>query len=224
MWLCSPERHGSDQTFRARFLGGGAIFPLIDIQNNNTVALTDAGANVTGNVYYEPYGKTTESGATGLLEFTGRPQAVADLYYLRARYLDVRNGRFISEDPSGLAGGDPDLYRYAGANPIGAMDPQGLRVFSVGVSVNVQLGPVNLNGNVGLAVDTHGGVAITRTVGAGAGIGAEANASLSVSPFHRRHGEGSWRAIHQFQRGRWRRGHRQRRWKRVHQRAGTSNA
>ena len=168
-----------DQTF-ALVSGGGAVFPLIDIQNN-TVALTDAGANVTGNVYYEPYGKTTESGATGLVEFTGRPQAVADLYYLRARYLDVRNGRFISEDPSGLAGGDPDLYRYAGANPIGAMDPQGLRVFSVGVSVNVQLGPVNLNGNVGLAVDTHGGVAITRTVGAGAGIGAEANASLSVS-------------------------------------------
>ena len=86
-----------DQTF-AMVSGGNPVFPLVD-NLSSTVALTNGSGNVTGNVYYEPYGKTTESGATDLLEFTSRQQVAQDLYYVRARYLDVRNGRFMSQDP-----------------------------------------------------------------------------------------------------------------------------
>jgi hypothetical protein len=41
---------------------------------------------------------------------------------------DPTAGRFVSRDPKGLEGGDVNLYRYVGNNPIGASDPSGLDV------------------------------------------------------------------------------------------------
>ena len=36
-------------------------------------------------------------------------------------------GTFLSEDPIGFAGGDPNLYRYVNNNPVNFIDPEGLR-------------------------------------------------------------------------------------------------
>ena len=47
-------------------------------------------------------------------------------YYMRARYYDPKVGRFISEDPSGFAGGDVNLCNYVGGNPVNFTDPFGL--------------------------------------------------------------------------------------------------
>ena len=58
--------------------------------------------------------------------FTGREyDARAGLQYNRARWYDPRTGRFLSEDPIGFAGGDVNLYRYAGNSPTNATDPSG---------------------------------------------------------------------------------------------------
>lgn len=48
------------------------------------------------------------------------------LYYYRARYYDPQIGRFISKDPIGFAGGDVNLFRYVGNNPVNKIDPKGL--------------------------------------------------------------------------------------------------
>jgi RHS repeat-associated protein len=48
------------------------------------------------------------------------------LYYMNARYYDPTLGRFLSEDPLGLGGGDLTLYSYAGNNPVVFVDPSGL--------------------------------------------------------------------------------------------------
>jgi len=48
------------------------------------------------------------------------------LYYMRARYYDPEVGRFISEDPLGVEGGDVNLYVYVGNNPLLLIDPWGL--------------------------------------------------------------------------------------------------
>jgi len=49
------------------------------------------------------------------------------LYFFRARYYDPTSGRFISQDPTGFAGGDQNLYRFEGNNPVNDRDPGGTR-------------------------------------------------------------------------------------------------
>ena len=44
----------------------------------------------------------------------------------RKRMYDPQNGRFLTEDPKGFAGGDPNLYRYVHDNPLKFTDPFGL--------------------------------------------------------------------------------------------------
>jgi len=47
------------------------------------------------------------------------------LYYMRARWYEARTGRFLSEDPIGLAGGI-NPYVFAGNDPVSGWDPTGL--------------------------------------------------------------------------------------------------
>jgi RHS repeat-associated protein len=49
------------------------------------------------------------------------------LHYNYFRYYDPSTGRYITKDPIGFAGGDVNLYRYVGNNPISIRDPGGLR-------------------------------------------------------------------------------------------------
>jgi hypothetical protein len=48
-----------------------------------------------------------------------------ELYYMRNRWYEPRTGRFLSEDPIGLAGGI-NPYGFAGADPVNKADPTGL--------------------------------------------------------------------------------------------------
>jgi RHS repeat-associated protein len=49
----------------------------------------------------------------------------AGLYYMRARWYEPRSGRFLSEDPAGLARG-LNPYIFAGADGINGADPTGM--------------------------------------------------------------------------------------------------
>ncbi len=53
------------------------------------------------------------------------------LYHLGARYYDPQLGRFLSEDPIGIAGG-LNLYAYADNDPVNFSDPSGLKVCQPG--------------------------------------------------------------------------------------------
>ncbi len=52
------------------------------------------------------------------------PSDVVGLYYMRGRWYDPQAGRFIQEDPLGLAGG-VNVYLFAGDDPINGRDPSG---------------------------------------------------------------------------------------------------
>jgi RHS repeat-associated protein len=49
--------------------------------------------------------------STNNVKCTGREQDSADLYYYQSRYYKLSMGRFISEDPIGLGGGN-NVYTY----------------------------------------------------------------------------------------------------------------
>ncbi|WP_429002581.1 RHS repeat-associated core domain-containing protein [Xanthomonas fragariae] len=77
---------------------------------------------------YDPYGTTTQSSTTytNPYQYTGRERDLSGLYYCRARYYRPQWGRFISEDPIGLAAG-LNSYAYVQGNPISLVDPLGLQ-------------------------------------------------------------------------------------------------
>ncbi|MGS0575241.1 RHS repeat-associated core domain-containing protein [Xanthomonas oryzae pv. oryzicola] len=115
---------GIDQRY-ARDDTSGRTYFLID-QLGSTRLLTDAAGTAVQRYDYDPYGATTQSvaGYTNPYQYTGRERDISGLYHYRARYYRPQLGRFISEDPIGLAGGN-NSYAYVGGNPISYVDPNG---------------------------------------------------------------------------------------------------
>ena len=77
--------------------------------------------------YGETGGSEVDSGTVAnALRFKARERdAATGLVDLRARWYDPMSGRFLSEDPLGLAGGwNP--YAFAGNDPVNYSDPSGL--------------------------------------------------------------------------------------------------
>ena len=67
------------------------------------------------------------SGVGVAFGYTGRPiDEKTGLSDYRARWYDANTGRFINEDPSGFKGGDTNLFRYVGNDPLDRVDPSGL--------------------------------------------------------------------------------------------------
>jgi RHS repeat-associated protein len=94
----------------------------------STLALTDSSSAIQTQYTYGPFGSTSSSGSssTNAQQFTGRENDGTGLYYYRARYYSPTTGRILSEDPSGFAGSGPNLYEYAGDDPVNFNDPFGL--------------------------------------------------------------------------------------------------
>ncbi|MDB4884649.1 MAG: repeat protein [Gemmatimonadetes bacterium] len=118
---------GVDHPHSLRQANGTVLYYIADA-SSNVRALVN-GSNQTVNAYeYSPAGRllsATEPVAQPF-HFAGRElDPETQLYYNRARYYDPSVGRFISEDPIGLAGG-VNPYVYTGNNPVDFTDPSGL--------------------------------------------------------------------------------------------------
>jgi RHS repeat-associated protein len=97
----------------------------------------DALGNVTGtaengvvsqSVSYDAWGTPTIGGnADSRLLWKGLiwEGGVTSLYYVRNRWYDPEQGRFMSEDPAGHAGG-LNLYAFGDDEPVNSADPSGL--------------------------------------------------------------------------------------------------
>ena len=96
--------------------------------------LSSEGGEASGRYDYDSYGGLLEASEPGSLGGRGQPfgytgrerDRATGLYHYRARAYDPETGTFLQEDPIGLAGGDMNLSRYVGSNPIGYSDPSGL--------------------------------------------------------------------------------------------------
>ena len=119
--------------------GSGAINPNTEVfyytkDNLGSVRdLTNGAGELVQRYRYTAYGETTIEKDDGH-EFIESPYAFTSreldqetgFYFYRSRYYDPSTGRFISEDPVGFGGGDPNLYRYVFNNPLRYTDPNGL--------------------------------------------------------------------------------------------------
>lgn len=96
----------------------------------SVVSLASSSGTVATSYKYDAYGNTTATGTASQssLQYAGRENDGAGLYYNRGRYYSPQFGRFISNDPIGLAGGI-NTYAYVGGNPISFTDPMGRAQF-----------------------------------------------------------------------------------------------
>ena len=110
---------------------------------NSTLALAGESGAPTTEYTYSPFGATTATGTTSTnpYQYTGRENDNNGLQYNRARYYTPSIGRFVSQDPLGMAGSGINLYQYVDGNPINLFDPRGLSFNSRGG--NGGIGPCN---------------------------------------------------------------------------------
>jgi RHS repeat-associated protein len=160
-----------------------SVFTLLD----NQFTVRDAAAptrRVTGE--FNAFGQPLSSLPTRL-GLTGREYNKANnLYDLRARWYDSSIGRFISADPLGLDGGDPNYYRYAFNAPQQFTDSFGLSALpEYGVALGVQLAILGgaASFNLYVVCSTARGREVTllgslTAVGAGAALGYSVGAGL----------------------------------------------
>jgi len=116
---------GVDEYYR-RTDAAGSRDMLTDALGS-VLALADEAGQVKTTYQYEPYGATTVQGeaSANSFQYTGRENDGTGLYYYRARYYHPGLGRFVAEDPIGLAGGI-NAYAYVANDPISYIDPFGL--------------------------------------------------------------------------------------------------
>jgi len=94
----------------------------------NVTGLLDSVGTVVQQYDYTPYGEALAGSGSVVnpYQYKGREwDAEARLYFMRARYYDPKLGRFVSEDPIGLAGGI-NPTSFVGSEPVNRSDPSGM--------------------------------------------------------------------------------------------------
>ena len=116
--------------------GGAATYYDFDA-NGNTADLTDSSGALLNRYSYLPFGeKLSATGATSnSFTYVGQ-YGVTDggegAYFMRNRWYDPSTGRFPQSDPTGLQGGDVNLYRYVVNSPTQRNDPIGTGAMPMG--------------------------------------------------------------------------------------------
>ena len=116
---------GIDNKLRQSSIPTGPLYFLQD-HLGSTKALVNSSGSVVEQQQYEVFGANSGS-VLSRYGFTGRERdEQTGLIYYRARWYDPHGGRFMSEDPIGVAGGI-NLYAYVRNNLISFHDPSGTR-------------------------------------------------------------------------------------------------
>jgi hypothetical protein len=181
-------------------------------QVTSTTAVSGHNGGLTQSVKYAAFGAVQSStgSSPNRLKYTGREDDGTGLYYYRARYYDPVIGRFVSEDPLGLAAGI-NFYAYIANNPVNANDPSGMcpicvpiigglaharsaftvvnaartastvsQAAAIGASTSVAVGGA-IRGATGQAVFDPGAMSFDALAGGVLGVGGQAYNALRIA-------------------------------------------
>ena len=135
-------------------VAGASSLQLYDA-SGNVNQTTDAGANITAALSYDAFGSITDNSgpANPTVAWQGKRgyqfEQPLGLQYVRQRWYDPVTRQFISQDPLGfpdatvpwgiesgqVSGGDVNLFRYAGNNPVNRNEPSGADVIHNGMDL-----------------------------------------------------------------------------------------
>ncbi len=133
------QAYNASGALEAAYYYGLGLAAISDGAGDTSYVLSDANENVTGlsgstgtladTYFYLPFGEADQmSGASdNPSQFSGDlgiTTVGGGLDLIRARFYDPSLGRFISIDPSGIAGGT-NLYTYTDNDPVEYVDPTG---------------------------------------------------------------------------------------------------
>jgi RHS repeat-associated protein len=126
------ERDASGATVQKRFFGqgvqdGGTNYLYATDHLGSVRELTNSSGALQTRYDYTPYGKRTKVSGTPDSDagFTGHRQHRSGLALTMFRAYDPAQGRWLSPDPIGIAGGI-NLYGYVDNDPVNATDSLGL--------------------------------------------------------------------------------------------------
>ncbi len=121
---------------------------------NSTIAVFGDILPVT-NVVYDEYGalRVAQGQSTPEIGFAGREHEQGDLIYFRARYLDSKTGRFLSEDPDLALGSNP--YAYVRNSPASLIDPGGRQIEKPIFDMGILAADEILKSQLGLGKDLY---------------------------------------------------------------------
>ncbi len=94
--------------------------------------VTDENGDVTGQAEFRAFGETASSSGDdaslcGWVAALGVETDPAGFMFMGRRHYSVQLAKFVSDDPIGIAGGDANFRRYCFNDPIGFVDPSGLK-------------------------------------------------------------------------------------------------
>lgn len=119
----------TDRLLYANTAAGETVVYHSDIRGS-IICVTDGSGSIVATKAYSSYGKTI--GSTGSFSspfgYVGAFGVLSDengLLHMRARFYDPQIGRFLTEDPLGIAAG-LNVYSYVEGDPANHIDPQGL--------------------------------------------------------------------------------------------------
>ena len=124
-WVYEPDSHVP----MAKLMGDQSYSIITDQIGAPIEVLDQSGASVWSSSRISGYGVLRDlEGGRDFCPFRFQGQYVdieTGLYYNRYRYFDPEAGQYISQDPIGLAGGNPTLYAYV-SDQNTFIDPLGL--------------------------------------------------------------------------------------------------
>ncbi len=143
LWNASAE-YGNGGNLVAHYVWGLGLTSRIDASNSrgfydydavgNTLGVSNATGAYANRYDYLPFGEliSAREGIDNRFQFGGAMGLITDasnFVQMRYRNYDPAAGRFVSNDPAGLAAGDANVRRYAMNNPTQFVDPMGLGYF-----------------------------------------------------------------------------------------------